>query len=157
MDFNQHVGIFFTTPEGVILHLCPLEKGEKYGDFINYPHSHDEVWQKHYASEFDGKAFDFFPRGRIIFHKPSGMYHAYHDGCTGAIAMILSNYYDHTKFVGKRDIHYKCRWCNPEYIDENSIPTYHGWVPDRCCELRDTNGKLTTPAQLVFRNLVFDA
>ena len=38
------VGIFFVVKGNLLLHNCSLDKAEKYGDFLNYPKSHMEIW-----------------------------------------------------------------------------------------------------------------
>lgn len=154
-EFRNHVGIFFITPNGVILHLVPREDGEHYGDFINYPYSHDDIWEKYYHKMYSVD-FDFFPRGRIIYHKPDRRYWVYYDGCSGGIPSTLSLYFNTKRWRCKRDEHYKCYWCNPEYGHGIKMPTCHGWVPCKNCLAFDEKNQLVWPPQVFFRNIQID-
>lgn len=155
MTLEQHVGIFFITPKGIILHICHVEKGEHYGDFINFPYSHDAVWQQHYTKQFDGKAFDYFPRGRIIFHKPSSTYCIYHDDCTDRIVPFLQSYYSESNVICALDEHYQCRWCNPFYFDESFLQTQYEQFPDPYNTENSEKEKEIASFPLIFKNLVF--
>lgn len=68
IPLDRQVGLFFLVSGELLLHRCFLEKAEVYGDFINYPYSHDEIWEKHYREKYQVD-FDFYPRGRIVYNK----------------------------------------------------------------------------------------
>ena len=59
------VSLFFVVNGKFLIHSCKKENGEKYGDFINYPQSHNEVWDKYYYKKYHVD-FDYFPRGRVM-------------------------------------------------------------------------------------------
>ena len=79
------VGLFFVTSDGLLLHTCTIENGEPYGDFVNYPESHDAVWQREYLRKYHVD-YDFFPRGRIIFNRVTDVYKLFYDLCANAEA-----------------------------------------------------------------------
>lgn len=154
--FKGSVGIFFLSPDGVILHLSPVEHGERCGDFINYPHSHDEVWEKNYSRIYQVD-FDFFPRGRIVYHEPAMEYWVYYDDCATPVPHVLPFYFKDAKVKMRRDEHYQCLWCNPDYSDGILCPSYNGWVPSRNCVVRDKDRRLAWPPHIIFRNISYDA
>ena len=49
------------------MHKCENGEAEKYGDFLNYPKSHMEIWDKYYYSKYHVD-FDYFPRGRVVYN-----------------------------------------------------------------------------------------
>ena len=67
---NEKIGpaLFFFAEGGLLFHSCSIDGAEEYGNFKNYPHSHNHIWQKHYAKSY-GVDFDYFPRGRVIYRK----------------------------------------------------------------------------------------
>ena len=110
-----HVGLFFLANGKLLLHTCTLSDGEAYGNFINYPESHDTVWQREYARHY-GVDFDYFPRGRIIFNRAKSMYLLYHDPCITDEANTLCERYPMGKCVTGLDEHYQCHMCNEDYV-----------------------------------------
>ena len=46
------VSLFFVVNGKFLIHCCKKEDGEKYGDFINYPQSHMEIWDKYYYKKY---------------------------------------------------------------------------------------------------------
>lgn len=84
------VNIFFVIKGKLIKHECENEIAQKYGDFLNYPYSHMQIWDKHHYKKYHVD-FDYFPRGRVIYN-------------------IKENYKICT------DYHYKCHNCNKNYI-----------------------------------------
>ena len=59
------VGIFFVVDNMFLIHKCSLDEAEKYGDFLIYPKSHMEIWDKHYYYKYKVD-FDYYPRGTIV-------------------------------------------------------------------------------------------
>lgn len=96
------------------MHGCKNEEAEKYGDFLNYPESHMEVWEKNYAKKY-GVDFDFFPRGRVVYNLKEDCYYIYHDRCITDISEILK-LYDGVRFKVCKDFHYQCYKCNKQYV-----------------------------------------
>ena len=114
-SLNGFIGLFFVANGELLLHICALPNGEPYGDFINYPESHDTVWQREYYLKYRVD-YDFFPRGRIIYNSMTGVYLLYHDSCAAAEAEALRGRYPERKCVVSLDEHYQCHKCNSDYI-----------------------------------------
>lgn len=74
------VNIFFYVDGKFLISECENEKSEKYGDFLNYPKSHMEVWDKKYYNKYKVD-FDYFPRGRVVYNTKEKYYYIYHDKC----------------------------------------------------------------------------
>lgn len=74
------VGLFFYVDGQLLLHSCPLESAEKYGNFLIYPASHDEIRETDYRKKYLVD-YDYFPRGRITFHALTRSFWLYRDTC----------------------------------------------------------------------------
>lgn len=114
-SLHGKVGLFFVADGRLLLHTCTLDNAERYGDFVNYPESHDEVWQREYAAKF-GVDFDYYPRGRIVYNRTAEVYRLYHDPCVADTAELLRRLYPEGKCTAALDEHYQCRNCNPDYV-----------------------------------------
>lgn len=99
----------------LLFHICNVVDGEPYVDFVNYPESHDGVWQREYYQKYRVD-FDYFPRGRIIFNKAKGVYLIYHDPCIATEAEKLRGHYSDGKCEVGLDEHYQCHRCNKNYV-----------------------------------------
>lgn len=108
------VGIFFFADGNLLLHTCPLADALPYGDFLNYPLSHDDVWIKHYQAQYKVD-FDYWPRGRIIYNTKENAYTVFYDSCMAQQIPLLVQSCGDQKVVLKRDEHYQCHMCNPFY------------------------------------------
>ena len=112
---DGYVGLFFVINGKIMLHKSPLADGESYGDFINYPESHDNIWQRVYYRKYHVD-FDYYPRGRIVFNRMTGIYFLYYDPCASDVAEYLRGCYPEGKCVISLDEHYQCHWCNANYV-----------------------------------------
>lgn len=110
---NGFVGLFFYVNGSLLMQTCSLKKAEKYGDFLVYPYSHDEIWTKLHQKKH-GKEYDYYPRGRIVYYEPERVFWIYRDSCIPDIVMK-----DLTGIIGnviyKTDEHYVCHRCNRNY------------------------------------------
>jgi hypothetical protein len=61
--------------------------------------------------------FDYYPRGRIVFHEPSGRYTIYHDPCCEREARMIGDRYAPAQVLYALDEHYQCHKCNPAYCE----------------------------------------
>jgi len=109
------VGLFFVVEGKLLLHACDLADGEKCGYFINYPESHNDVWEREYYPKYLVD-FDYFPRGRIIFNRKTGLYLLYHDVCVTVEASGLRGRYPEEECDLVLDEHYQCHQCNRHYV-----------------------------------------
>ena len=110
------VGIFFVVNHQVLLHKCELAEAEKYGDFLNYPESHMEIWDKYYCKKYRVD-FDYYPRGRIIYNLKEKIYYIYYDKCLKEELKKLGIIPQNTKVKLLTDYHYKCHTCNKNYVE----------------------------------------
>ena len=108
------VSLFFVVNGKFLIHCCKKEDGEKYGDFINYPQSHMEIWDKYYYKKYHVD-FDYFPRGRVVYNIKENKYYVYHDKCIKDLSNIVGTE-DKEKIEIREDFHYQCHKCNKNYI-----------------------------------------
>ena len=109
------VGIFFVVNNRLLLHSCSLEEAEKYGDFLNYPKSHMDIWEEFYYKKYRVD-FDFYPRGRIIYNIKEQTYYIYYDKCIEKDIENLGIIPENQNVKLQKDFHYQCHKCNPNYI-----------------------------------------
>ena len=112
---DGYIGLFFVAEGTLLLHTCSLADAESYGDFLNYPESHDDVWQHEYARKYQVD-FDYFPRGRIVYNQAEDIFLLYHDKCVTVEAENLCGRYPKGKCVIALDEHYQCHKCNMNYV-----------------------------------------
>ena len=114
---NNEIGpaLFFFTNGGLLFRSCSLEDAEDYGNFKNYPHSHNYIWQKFYVKQY-GVDFDYFPRGRVIYRKSDDTYLIYYDRCMERDIDRVTDMYKDKKYILSYDEHYQCHMCNEGYV-----------------------------------------
>jgi hypothetical protein len=91
-----HVGIFWLVrePDGrtvLLTDMTPLDRAEAYGEHLTHPTGHLEFWERLRrlpSSTFAARGwptaiavdeYEDHPRGRIVFHVPSGRFTLYAD------------------------------------------------------------------------------
>ena len=97
------------------VHMCQLHEAEDSGLFLNYPYSHMQIWDKHYAEQYPEIDFDYYPRGRVIYRQEDDTYLIYYDKCIGEGIETIVSLYKGKKVLLSLDEHYKCANCNTEY------------------------------------------
>ena len=115
MNVTPGPALFFFVRGELLFHSCFLENGEKYGDFINYPRSHFDVWDELYYGKYHVD-FDYFPRGRVVYRKTDDTYLIYYDKCLEQFASLVTDKYLGAKIETGYDEHYQCHKCNKEYV-----------------------------------------
>jgi len=114
-SLDNQIGLFFIVRSKLLLHNCKLAEGEPYGDFLNYPISHDKVWREQYQEKYYVD-FDYYPRGRIVYNKAKQHYILYYDGCVeNEVREMQSRFLANTCQIS-RDEHYQCHKCNAGYV-----------------------------------------
>ena len=108
------VNIFFKVNNEFLIHKCENGQADKYGDFLNYPKSHMEIWDEFYYDKYHVD-FDFFPRGRVVDNLKEDCYYIYHDKCITDLSEILNDY-ENGKYKICTDYHYQCHKCNQDYV-----------------------------------------
>lgn len=106
---NEMIGPFFYIKK-LIAHAISMEKGEKRGNRIDNPYSHERL----YDDYFNSGDYINFPRGRVIWDNASNKAIIYIDICVektdGAIKQI-AEMFDLTDYMIKHDEHYVCPDC----------------------------------------------
>ena len=115
-SLDGRVGLFFVIDGELMLHICDLSDGEQYGDFINFPESHDAVWQREYSKKHQVD-YDYYPRGCIIYNRLTGIYKIFYDSCVDATADELYLCYPDGRCEAHLDEHYQCCMCNKNYVE----------------------------------------
>ncbi|NLO08605.1 MAG: hypothetical protein GX129_01890 [Clostridiales bacterium] len=112
---DNQVGLFFVVHDEFLLHSCILDEAEPYGDFLNYPLSHDKVWSKYYLKKYHVD-FDYFPRGRIVYNKVKDSYILYYDECIEDEVNEIKRLFLDKECIIAIDEHYQCHNCNTGYV-----------------------------------------
>lgn len=112
---TERIGLFFYVHGEFLFHSCSLEDAENYGDFLIYPKSHMEIWERYYAETY-GVDFDFFPRGRVAYRKSNQTFVVYYDRCIEEeMREFIDMHYEGDVSLGY-DEHYQCHKCNRDYV-----------------------------------------
>ena len=118
------IGIFFKVYDEFLVDAVEVEAGEIYGPAIQHG-GHYEFWEglvPHSIRErqFKSHAYDYYPRGRVVFFPKRRIFRVYFDRCLTKedIDLLLQLF----ELVGQlyeiaEDEHYCCARCNPYYMD----------------------------------------
>lgn len=118
------VGIFFVVNGDLVFDAVPLEQGELYGDTVGFS-GHYDYWQALVPQSpteqlFKSHAYDYFPRGRVVYFKEISGFKLYADRCMrkADIDKVVAIFQLPSGRVARaRDEHYQCASCNSEYVD----------------------------------------
>ncbi|MCU0502412.1 MAG: hypothetical protein MUC51_11725 [Anaerolineae bacterium] len=119
---SPSVGIFFVVNDRLLFDAVPLEQGDPYGDTIGHG-SHYEFWetfvpQTELEREFKKRAYDAYPRGRVVYFTREKRFVLYADPCLERdVLHRLAERFGITEPVFARDEHYQCATCNPFFVD----------------------------------------
>ena len=90
-------------------------------DFIDYPYSHFDMWDKLSRNRFLSADFATFPRGRLLYCVKEKRYYLYLDPCiTKQQTDLLLSFYglrEDGVFI-TRDEHYRCDKCFGKIISQ---------------------------------------
>lgn len=103
------IGIFWSVPAGqgaaLVTDKSALAESEVYGEFLTHPRGHYDVWEgwrsrgpawlagRGLPTSIMWREYEDCPRGRIVFHNPSGLFVVYADPSlqnAKAVAMIVA-------------------------------------------------------------------
>ncbi len=123
------VGIFFFVDDDILMDAVPVEDGEPYGDAVQHG-GHYEFWERIAPKtlaerKFKARAYDAYPRGRVIFFPKKKKYVLYGDHCisTDEYGLVaeqfgLNGIFDEGMEIGiEHDLHYKCARCNLHFLE----------------------------------------
>lgn len=121
---TSHIGIFFVIDGVVLRDSVTVENGQPYGDHIEHG-GHYDFWQEFAPatvaeSAFKAHAYDYYPRGRVVFDSQRKLVKLYIDRCIkeAAIAVIRQEFSMPPDAQISHDAHYQCHQCNREFIDD---------------------------------------
>lgn len=116
------VGIFFVVNGDLVFNAVPLEQGELYGDTVGFS-GHYDYWEELAPKNptehlFKNHAYDYFPRGRVVYFKKSSSFKLYTDQCMRkADIEKVATTFQLPAYRLARDEHYQCAGCNQGYVD----------------------------------------
>lgn len=121
----KKVGIFFFIDSEILMDAVAIEEGEAYGDALQHG-GHYEYWEKLNPQtlaerKFKTRAYDAYPRGRVVYFPKKVKFHIYYDPCLGkgsrldAIRTLFGLTGQDVEFA--QDEHYQCANCNPHFLD----------------------------------------
>lgn len=124
MTPDTKVGMFWCIGEAVIGEAVPLSEAEPYGDALQHG-GHYDFWlhlkpQTEAERQLKSHAYDYYPRGRVVYFQTSRQFRLYVDGCLSArdresIADFFS--LAGTQLEIERDPHYQCANCCRGYLE----------------------------------------
>jgi hypothetical protein len=113
------IGIFFWYDDDLHAAAEALHEAEDYGDFKTTSLSHAALWETKLKNDqpYD---FDYFPRGRVVYHMKSKRHTVYIDRDLNKpeiLAKIIA-FFKITagQYTVKYDEHYQCHLCNKGYV-----------------------------------------
>lgn len=118
------VGIFWCVGGSVFGEAVPLDKGEPYGDALqhggHYNYWHELKPQTVEERQFKAHAYDFYPRGRVVYFQSRRQFRLYADSClsTENLQMVVDFFsLGQVSFEIESDAHYQCVGCNRGYLE----------------------------------------
>jgi hypothetical protein len=122
---DTKVGMYWCVEGAVIGEAVSLSKAEPYGDALQHG-GHYEFWrglkpQTAEERQLKSHAYDFYPRGRVVYFQSRQQFRLYVDGCMSS--GIMDAVFVFFGLVGvdcevERDSHYQCARCNRLFVDE---------------------------------------
>ncbi|MDD5395574.1 MAG: hypothetical protein PHE17_21335 [Thiothrix sp.] len=111
--------------DGVVLcDSVSIGTGQQYGDYVEHG-GHYEYWLNLAPttvaeSTFKAHAYDYFPRGRVVYDSQHRRVKLYADRCIKreAIAVIRELFALPSDMPIIYDEHYQCQSCNRAFIDD---------------------------------------
>ncbi len=119
----EKVGIFFFINGEILMDAVSLKHGEPYGEALQHG-SHYEYWESlvpknNIERKFKARAYDAFPRGRVLFFTEKKTFILYSDRCLMKPKILnrIKDSFCLKDAVIESDEHYQCSRCNPYFID----------------------------------------
>jgi len=115
-EAEPRLGIFWLVDGKLLIDSAPLSECEQYGDHLNYPGSHIDVWEqwKRIGEAPAESEYEEFPRGRLTYNAKSG-FMLLADMCIlkrkGVVATIKNELHLPRQTSLGTDPHYRCSTC----------------------------------------------
>ncbi len=118
------VGIYWVVAGQIIGDAVPLAQAEPYGDALQHG-GHYEFWsdlqpESTAERQLKTRAYDFWPRGRLVFFPQRGTARLYVDPCLQNDDVdAVREFFGHSnpRIEIAWDEHYRCAECNHHYLD----------------------------------------
>jgi hypothetical protein len=114
---EPRLGIFWLVDGKLLIDSAPLSECERYGDHLNYPGSHIDVWErwKHIGKAPAESEYEEFPRGRVMCETKANKFTLLGDRCIlkrkELIAEIKKQLRLPRLVSAGTDAHYRCFRC----------------------------------------------
>lgn len=121
---DTKVGMFWCVGETVIGEAVPLSRAEPYGDALQHG-GHYDFWrelkpQTVAERQLKSHAYDYYPRGRVVYFQSRQQFRLYMDGCMspGNRAKVINFFgLDGVQCEIEMDAHYQCSGCNRRFME----------------------------------------
>jgi hypothetical protein len=120
---DPKVGIFWDVNGKVILAGVELSEAEDYGQFKNYPGSHEREWRVYQRISAVPREteYDEPPRGRVVYDTVSERLYLYADPCILQVEAMLNQIRSDLRLppevkIGP-DEHYRCAKCLSQVVE----------------------------------------
>ena len=119
------VGIFFFIGEQILIDAVSVEHGERYADALQHG-GHYEFWERLVPKDiaersFKSRAYDAYPRGRVVYFPKRKEFCLYHDACLRPEREIREVIEQFELAGAKIEImeneHYKCEGCSRYFLE----------------------------------------
>jgi hypothetical protein len=116
LHYSSSIKIFYATP-------VTINSGREYGDFINTPDSHYDVWESLKSRRLVGSniGYTYLPRGRVVYNKTALKYIVYTGAWISSSSLSIKAAIESefklpkTDTIYSTDFHYEkfSRWALP--------------------------------------------
>jgi hypothetical protein len=120
----MNVGIFFRVSGEFLIDAVPVGAAEPYGDALQYSGHYDYhealLPETTVGYRFKAHAYDYYPRGRVVYFPKSDQFTLYIDPCLTQkeISRLLTLFGLEGQQVNiATDEHYHCAGCNKLYME----------------------------------------
>ncbi len=121
---DTKVGMFWCVGGTIFGEAVPLSEAEPYGDALQHG-GHYDFWQQlkpqnNAERQFKSHAYDYYPRGRVVYFQTRQQFRLYVDGCLSARDReSIADFFGLTEIQLEieRDEHYQCARCNHAYLE----------------------------------------
>lgn len=118
------VGMFWCIEGTVVGEAVLLSEAEPYGDALQHG-GHYDFWDElkpktEMELQFKSHAYDYYPRGRVVYFQSKQQFRLYVDGCLSAEDQEVIVDFFHlagTPLEIEKDAHYQCARCNRGYME----------------------------------------
>lgn len=121
---DTKVGMFWCIEGTVVGEAVLLSEAEPYGDALQHG-GHYDFWDElkpktEMERRFKSHAYDYYPRGRVVYFQSKQQFRLYVDGCLSADDMeAIVDFFGlaGTPLEIEGDGHYQCAGCNKLYFE----------------------------------------